>query len=729
MEGEPQQGSIRPGPGKQPRRGPPQPAYTTHKRRAVWFQARADAGVEADIDNLVSERARMKGAPGLDWDFVGPSNIGGRASSLAVHPTEPDVVYLGAAGGGVWMSHDAGQHWKPLWHFEDVLSIGSLAIDPQNPDVLYAATGEANLTGDNYPGVGIYRSADQGLSWDLLASCKDSGIPQRIGAMAIDPANTQHLVIGGVSFTGEKPGGMFSSTDGGQTWRREVAFAAGNYRCHSIVFHPAGGILYAAIDASGVNSGIWRSTDNGGTWIPLREGLPPGDAFGRASLAICRSHPEHLYALAADRKSLVLGVFRTINGGEIWSAVGWEYFGREEQVSYNNCIAVHPDDHDFVICGGVDLHRTTDGGKTWTQATEWTATRNNGGYAHADHHAVVIPTTAPNYIYDANDGGMDFSMDGGITWVNRSDTLGATMFYAMDVAQSDGNHYGGGTQDNGSVVTDSGRADRFFQVLGGDGGWMVYDPTDPTHLYASYDHMHIYRHRASDGWIDVTPDDATPSERGAVWMAEIVMDPSCPTTVFTASQRIWRTRNDGESWTPVSPVLDSSVVTALEVCKSNPRILYAGTHNGGVFKSSDAGNSWSQNLAGALLPGKVVTGIKASPISPDVVFACVAGVDLSRPYPHVYRSLDGGKTWEDADHGQLPNVPHHSLAFQDTAPPYALFVASDAGVFQSPDLANTWTNISGNLPHVMVTDLAYHTKDSTLTAATYGRGLWRLRIG
>lgn len=720
------EGLVRPGPMKELSHRKDRLPDETDKTRAAWFQARAEAAAEEQIENLIAERQRLATDRTLDWDFVGPSNIGGRATALAAHPEQAGLVYLGTAGGGVWRSHDHGQRWQALWRFEDVLSIGSLAIDPRNPQVLYAGSGEANLSGDNYPGIGLYRSANAGDTWELLASCRETRIPRRIGTIAVNPLDSNHVVLGGVSQTGESPGGLFTSRDGGRTWARE-AFGGADYRCHSIVFSPEGNTIYAGVDATGLRSGIWRSDDNGASWTQLSEGLPPGDALGRTSLAISPSNPAHLYALISDRTSGVLGVFRTINGGEIWSAIGWSYFAREKQMSYNNCIAVHPTNPNLVICGGMDLHRTTDGGKTWTQATEWTADRGNGGYAHADHHALMFALTEPDSVYDGNDGGMDFSSDAGIRWENRSNTLGATMFYAIDVAQSNGNCFGGGSQDNGSVITDNGRADGFFQALGGDGGWIVYDPTDPTHMYACYQRMNIHRHRTPDGWVNVTPEEASAAERATIWQAEIAMDPFCPTTVFTASQRIWRTRNDGDSWTAVSPVLDGGAVTALELCIANARVIYAGTEKGGIFRSVDGGNSWTQNMGTAPLPPRVITCIEAHPENSEIVFLTVGGVSQSNPFPHVYRSDDGGRTWKDADHGGLPNVPHHALAFfRET--PLALFVASDAGVYRSDDLAETWQNVSGNLPHVVVTDLVYHRNDRTLTAGTYGRGMWRLRF-
>ena len=191
----------------------------------------------------------------------------------------------------------------------------------------------------------------------------------------------------------------------------------------------------------------------------------------------------------------------------------------EGQMSYGNTIAVHPTDPDHVLCGGVDLHLTRDGGKNWVRATKWDAVRGKPKYAHADHHCLLMPVDQPGLVYDMNDGGMDVSMDGGLTWENRSNGLAVSMFYDVDVAQSDGRMFGGGLQDNGTnltlagrIKTDqentvvlSGRPDDFVEVTGGDGGWMIIDPQNPGHLYTTSQNMNVNRFRKSTGWTDVSP--------------------------------------------------------------------------------------------------------------------------------------------------------------------------------------------------------------------------------
>ena len=717
---------IRPGPRKTRTEGPPPPRYTTHKVRAVWFQSRASYPVrEAPVEKLIGERLRVRpaAAPAVNWAPVGPSNTGGRTTALAVHPANPDIVYIGAAGGGVWRSNDAGQTWSAQWHNQPILNIGALAIDPKSPDTVYCGTGEANGSADSYAGVGLFRTQDGGQTWALLASSSAANIPRRIGVIAIDPFDSQHLILGGVTHDAGDAAALFTSHDGGQTWVRQGFISPNNYWCHSVVFHPsAQGVVFATIDENGSKNGIWRSQDGGNSWQQLTKGLPDPSSMARTSLACAPSKPDTMYAIAANATDGLLGVFKSTNRGSSWKSISGTAFSDEGQMTYGNCIVVHPTNPNRVLCGGVDLHLTADGGKTWKRATQWDANRGTPQYAHADHHALAMPASKSGRVYDANDGGMDLSEDGGVNWTNRSNGLAATMFYDIDVAQSDGRQYGGGAQDNGTIMTSDGKPDDFGEVLGGDGGWMVFDPKDAAHFYASYYNFHIYRWKAGVSK-NVTPKGVSTAEHNSVWMVYIVMDPNDSNTVFTATARVWKTTDDGATWAAVSPVLDNTVVTALEVAPANSKYVYAGTEKGGFFRSLDGGKTWSGNLASSILPGAIVTRIETHPKNAKTVFVTVGGTG----HRHVFRSDDAGTTWRDTDGGQLPDSPHNAVAIRPDRPD-TVFVATDAGVFQSIDAGATWTNISGNLPHTPCVDLVYQKKDGTLTVATYGRSMWRFKV-
>ena len=724
---------IAPGPRKNRLQGKLGHVSRNHKRRAVWFQARASWPMrEACVGKLVSERARVEKefapAPGTtQWENVGPTNIGGRITSLVCDPAKPDSIWAGAAGGGVWQSTDAGRSWKSLWHLQSVLNIGALAIHPTNPKILYCGTGEANLSADSYAGVGLYRTTNGGKTWTLFASSAKAGIPSRIGVIAIDPHDPSHIRIGGIGFGKTSPqeqgfGGMYTSRDAGKTWTRETFISSQNYWCHSIVFHPTQPQrIFATFTAQGVSNGIWRSTDGGANWSHLTNGLPAPAQFNRSMLAMAPSDPDVLYLQVAATSENVLGIFRTSDGGNTWKSIAGTHFAKEGQMTYGNSIVVHPSDPNHVLCGGVDLHRTTNGGTKWEQVTRWDADRGKPNYAHADHHALLMPAGAPGRVYDGNDGGMDVSEDGGGTWQNRSAGLGCTMYYDLDVAPSDPLSFGGGAQDNGTLVTTTGGSNDHFEILGGDGGWMVYHPTKANQVYASYYNMNIFRFRGQQAR-DVSPP-AKESEKGSVWMVYITLDPNKPATVFTGSTRVWRSKDDGDTWKAVSNSLDGSPISAIEVAPADSQRIYVATENGGFFRSLDGGNTWSPNMAGPELPGVTITRLESSPTNADVLFATIANFGNS----HVFRSDDGGAHWHDVDGGRLPDVPHHAVVVSPDEP-RTVYVASDAGVHVSHDLGGTWSSLKRNLPNTMCVDLVYHQGAGTLTTATYGRSIWRLKV-
>jgi photosystem II stability/assembly factor-like uncharacterized protein len=724
-------------PGPPKKRKLPTVRLSSHKARSRWFQTRTTWPVrEAPVNRLVRERARAEkslatpSTIAAEWECVGPTNIGGRITSLACHPTHPERIWAGSAGGGIWLSKDAGQTWQSCWNDQDILNIGSIAIDVIAPDTIYCGTGEANLSLDSYPGVGLYKSMDAGRTWQLIASVERAGIPPHLGVIAIDPFNSNHLLLGGVGYAevsqGNDLGGLYVSWDAGVTWHRETFVSTENYWCHSIVFHPKKkGAIFATFTEQGARSGIWRSSDGGKNWEHLTSGLPDPARFGRTSLAISRSHSQVLFAFAKDEasgnKDLLLGVFRSANGGDSWKSVSGNHFADEAQISYGNSIVIHPTDPDCVICGGVDLHRTRNGGKTWRKITDTYLERTDPKYAHADHHALLMPPAVPGRIYDGNDGGLDVSENSGDSWNNRSNGLAVTMFYDLDVAQSTGLVFGGGAQDNGTVVTNIGVSSSFFELLGGDGGWLVFDPLDARHIYASYQQFQIYRFRAGKA-IKVSPP-ASEAEQESVWMCFITMDPSNSNTVFTGSYRVWRTRNDGENWHVVSPSLDGSSISAIEVAPANPKRVYVGTENGGFFRSLNGGDTWSPNLSSSILPGHTITRLETHPRDANLLYATVANFG----HGHVFQSRDGGITWENVDKGQLPDVPHHvALIREDELD--KVYVGNDAGVFVLDTMTGTWMNLTKKLPNAMVVDLVYHEKDGTLHAATYGRSIWRLKL-
>jgi len=739
-------------------------ATTTHQDRCVWYYERAAFPLRdappTELEQFWAQQEKYANIPGLTWEEAGPTNIAGRVTALVIHPCDCECLFAGSAAGGVWMTHDGGNNWKPAWPKLANQNIGALAIHPAAPKRLICATGEANLSPDGYPGSGVYFSDDLGNNWKNFffdpntektgpaGMTAQSGIPRRIGRIAFDPNDQLNFALGSVTHDERMPAGLFLY-DKSFGLQPCLHWGTRSYNCHAVVFHPRRpGVIFAAIEPRGAANGIWRSTDGGKKWEQLKRSLPGGEQFGRTSLALAPSEPDTVYALAAGRRRGLLGIYVSKDVGETWREIGGGRFPGERFMSYNNTIAVHPKDPDFVIWGGINLYRTKDGGKKWKRITAKDPPARN--YAHADHHALII--TAVGLVYSGNDGGVAVSENGGDTWTTRSNGMVTTMFYDLDVAPANSKVFGGGTQDNGTLITGiGGKPGEFQRVLGGDGAWMVFDPADEEHVFASYQNINVFRHRRGEpwekgAWEDVTPKQMDEGERGQRAIAVLAINPGRRKgikKVWAGSSRLWMTGDDGESWRPMSPAFDGSVISAIEVSEANPRVIFVGTTKGGIFRSTNGGGTWSENLASGEIPGRLITRIETHPKSAKAVVVTVAssgavGANLVcagdatagrqeslRPYSHVFFSEDMGATWRDLDGGALPNVVYYAAAFE-TRPPYRLFVAGDTGVWMA--VQNGWMSISGNLPNVVVSDLVYHHNDQVLTAATYGRGIWRLNL-
>ncbi len=780
------------------RRKAPIGYYTTHKPRSAWFHGSTAFPLREANSREVERRMYLDPSAGPQgWEPMGPSNFAGRVTALAIHP-KTRMLFVATAGGGIWRTPDLGKTWvppplalnPPIGHknpsYAQVRSwpsnaVGSLAIDPHNPDHIFCGMGEANGSADNYPGCGIFHSLDGGETWHILAYSDDTGLPRRIGALAVDPGNPKHIRAGGATHNLADPAGLFFSKDGGITWSVENFFNK-SYDCHAVVFG-AGATIFAAVDARGAGNGIWRSPKPGAKeqeWQGILAGLPDKIQFGRTSLAVAPSHPKTVYALAGNRHGGVLGVFRSDNGGDSWREIGGRHFRDEQQTSYTNCIAVHPEDPDFVVAGGLDVHVSRNGGKTWVHASDGGALPGTPQAVHDDQHALVV--LKDGTIITGSDGGVYVSSNSGKSWSPRLHGMQTTMFYALDVAPTNPNAMGGGCQDNGTLVRDDRDPPGHFRnVIGGDGIWLVYDREEAQNIFGGYHEAHIFRHRLGerDLWVNITPP-IHRAERKVKAIVVMAIDPLRRKGrrykyVYLGTNRIWRTADWGKSWKPVSPDFDGTAVSAIAIAPDDPDYLMVGTNGGGIYRSTDGAKTWSENFAGAEIPPRMITSIEiftrpgppSNPRQPQLstralctvgatglgrvpvpkLFHPEKGSELMRlAYSHVFACLGHGDYgWKDADGGQLPDVAYRCCAFE-TRPPYRTFLGGDFGVMmsdpggfealeQSFNLSNIpvaekfdWRNISGNLPNVIVTGLVYHHDEKTLYAGTYGRGIWRLKL-
>lgn len=630
------------------------------------------------------------------WQPLGPLTVGGRIRTVACHPTREDWVYIGAAAGGVWRTTDGGQSWTPLFDSENSLSFGALAIDPNNPDILYAATGEMSNNIDSYLGAGIFKSTDGGQSWTPIGLT-------HVGAFSKIVVHPQasHFVVAGAT---KSFAGFWRSTDAGHTWQR--TFSGG---VSDLSYNPNDTAEFF-IGVSG--RGVYRSVDGGLTWEFRSNGLP--SALGRVCVQQAPSDPNILYALIEQNGSGGVGaIYKSTDRGQSWQLV---YQGQESffngQGWYNAYIVIHPTNPNLVLAGGIDIYRTTDGGTTWVNVTNG----YTGGNVHVDQHAAAFHPLNPNIVYASNDGGMYRSTDAGATWTPINYGLAVTQFYAMAIDQSRDKVVYGGTQDNGTIGNRSGN---WGMVAGGDGFFVAIDHDNPEVLYGEFPFGDLWKRNLATGSFQRITN-GIPSNDPAYWSAPLVMDPTNAQTLYHGRRRLYATYNGGESWAAISPPLNGSI-TAIGVSPADPNVIFMGTMRGEVWRTPDGGQTW-ENVGTNGLPNRFVTDFALSERDPAVAYVTFSGFGVG----HVWRTTDGGKTWYDISIG-LPDIPVNAIVI-DPQDEKRLFVGTDIGVFASLDDGATWFPYGVGLPRVPVVDLGIHLNRRMLQAATHGRSMWEVPL-
>jgi len=690
----------------------------------AWLAAMEWARVERAAQQLTTSSATP-----MVWADVGPFNIGGRVSALAVAPGG-STVFLGSAAGGVWKSVDGGVNWDPS--FQHVPSIGALALEPGNPNVVYVGTGEANAAIDNYDGAGLFRSSDGGAGWSYL------GLEEvrRIGRVAVDPSNPNRIFVAGMGsqYSTGPNRGLYRSENGGQSWSK-VLFVNDSTGVCDVVINPAHPeTVYCASwerirrptyrRVYGPGCGIWRSTDSGTTWTRLQTGLPaPSDDVGRIGLAIAASWPSTVYAqiIGGPPGLNGLGVYRTQDGGQTWvrrdmsgftggfGGFGW-YFGD---------IEVDPTNADRVFCLGVQLMLSTDGGVNFANAT---------GNAHVDHHALWIDPSNPLRIHLGNDGGFFWSTTGGNPW-GKSFDLPITQFYAGTIDPSNAARIVGGTQDNSTPIT-TGSPTAWTQFYSsGDGFYCIIDPTNPNIGFAETQNGSggAGPRRTINGGMNWTTNNPGFSDSRWNWNAPFVMDPNNHDVLLAGGYRVYKSINNGQAYSLTSGDLTrnlpglpyASALSTLEISPANSNVYYAGTTDGRVWRNLNAGamNSWTEITAG--LPIRWVTRVTADPFDANVVYVTLSGYSQDEYAAHVYRSPNQGGTWTAID-GNLPDVPANDILV-DPLNASRLYLATDTGVYTTQNLGATWYPLGVGHPIVPVFDLTLHASSRTLVSHTHGR--------
>ncbi len=651
------------------------------------------------------------------WTFIGPQpiygeywsgggNVSGRVTSIAVDPTNPSVVYLTGAQGGVWKTTDGGAHWTPLTDGLPSLAAGCITIDPNDNQTLYFGTGELHYCGDCYYGDGLFRSTDGGSTWQKIATTAQVGA--YIAKVLVIPNNPNTIFVASNI-------GLVVSRDGGNTWN--VVIGAND--CNDVEVNPANvGILYAAI----MSNGIYKSVDGGYTWTKLTNGLPNG-GFGRVELAISPSSPAIMYASFTSMATYgLLGLYKTSDGGNSWTQLTQTPDYLRSQGFYDHCIIVDPNNPNIVYAGGVfpynfnyhGLVMTTNGGYTWTDIT----IASDGSRLHPDMQALAIGSDGTLWV--GNDGGIWKTLSPGASWTNLNSTLGITQFYSLAIHPSYQDSILGGTQDNGTPLYYGSMV--WNEISGGDGGPCAFDWYDPSYFFTSYIQLrNIYKYHNGHYVEDIAGPWVGAGDRASWANGPLVIEPYNHNIIYVGTYRVWKSINYGSSWNAISGDLTSTsngVLLSIAVSPLNPSVIFTGSSDGFVFKTTDGGATWTR-VGGGLFRGKRVNDIVINPQNDQEVYAVI---DANSGW-RILRTTNGGTRWTSVT-GTLPaGLAGLSLAVDFSTTPHVMYVGTDYGVYYSTDDGATWNQAS--MPQLAVYELKIDTANNYIVAATHGRGMWR----
>ena len=653
------------------------------------------------------------------WTPTGPENIGGRITDVESPSDNMNTLYIGAATGGVLKSTDAGATWTNLFGALPVISVGDIAIDPNNSSTIYVGTGEANSSSFSFLGNGMYKSTDAGQTW------QDIGLNNTayIGRVLVDYSNSQQIFVAacGHLFSYDSDRGVYRSTNGGQTWQK-VLYQTDSTAAIDLVQDPVNPlVLYAAMwertrgldyrNSFGSTSGIWKSTDGGTNWSRLTTGLPTGNTVGRIGLTICKTNANVLYA-SIDMPNNDVRVYKTINAGQTWtrtndgalngmfSNFGW-YFGQ---------IRVNPQDANQVFVMGVSLFRSNNGGSSWTDLSQTNI--------HVDHHAMFFDETG-NRIVEGNDGGLYVTTTSGNSW-DKINNLAITQFYDIDIDYLVPERLYGGTQDNNSIRTLTGNSNDWEAILGGDGMYSRVDYNNSDRIYCEYQYGNLFR--SDDLGYNMNYISGPMYGDNVNWSAPLAMDPIDPAILYFGTFRLWKTTNYGSTWTAISNDLTKGgsswthTITTLAISPVNPNIVIAGTGDGKVQVSSNGGQTWSDRSAG--LPNRWITRVTADPFNDNHIYVTCSGFRMDEPQPHVLKSLNLGQTWVDIT-SNLPEYPVNDIIL-DPEVQGRILVGTDAGVYGSTNDGQSWYWIWNELPAVPIYVMKIHNPTRKIVVGTYG---------
>lgn len=640
----------------------------------------------------------------------------GRVNCIEFSRKDPNVMFAGAAAGGIWKTTNGGVQWRsiPIASIP-VIGISDIAVAPSNDNVMYAATGDVNgaiagqLSRYNTFTYGIIKTTDGGLTWTQTGFENEPADNVLIGRLWVDPRDANVVVAATYS-------GMYRTTDGGVTWRRT---AQGIFR--ELIGNPVSvPTLYAATYGFNGGASIHRSTDAGQTWDQVYT-VP---AANRIRLAITKANQNVVVALASNASTQGFeGVFKSTDAGSSFAELptslnllGWQASGRDQggQGFYDLALEVSPTNANHVFVGGVNIWRTTTNGSQWILSAHWTGD-NGAPFVHADQHSFKFHPTS-NRLFATHDGGIARSTDGGITWRDISNGLSIQQYYGLATSNVNSKLTIAGAQDNGTALSTNGGTS-FVHTLDGDGMLGAIDVVSPQVMYGSQYYGNFWRSSNGGGNWSFVSSAQSRGERDAAWVAPIAVDPKLQGTVYVGYTQVWKSTNAGGSWTKISNIPSSTAARVISVAPSNTNYIYV-AYNTSLFFSSNGGTSWQQQTG---ISGFIM-GIEVHPTQPDKYYVAIGGFSQGQKLYQVDKGVVSNITGTG-----LPNVPCNSVVYQRGST-NRLFVGTDLGVFVCDEGSTFWQLYGAGLPPVIVTGMRLLPSSNLIRISTYGRGIWEIDV-
>jgi photosystem II stability/assembly factor-like uncharacterized protein len=688
----------------------------------------------------------------LRWREVGPAR-GGRSVAVAGSLARPNEYWMGTTGGGVYKTTDGGVTWQPASDGFFGGTVGAIAVDPRNPDVVWVGGGETCIRGNTSHGDGLWKTTDGGKTWQFLGFREE-----HIAAIEIHPSNTDVVYVGvfGDPFKATANRGLYRTSDGGRSFQK-ILFVNDSTGVIDISMDPTNpSVLYVAmwqayrtpwsLSSGGIHSGLFKTTDGGVTWVNLTataKGLPRG-VLGKIGVAVSPARPGRVWALIEHDSG---GVYRSDDGGATW-----EYLNRERKLRqrawYYTHIYADPKDPEVVYALNTGFYRSRDGGRTFPQQIR---------VPHGDNHDLWIAPNDPDRMINANDGGANVSVNGGRTWTDQD--YPTAQFYHVDVTNEFPYHICGAQQDNSTLCGPSRKEGGiqlgdWYDAGGGESGYVTPNPRDPNIIFAgSYGGLLTRKDRRTGFERNVTVWPINPMGHSSEdievrfqWTFPIVFSRHTPNVLYAAGSRLFRSTNEGESWTPVSPELARrdprtmgpsggpitkdqtgvetyAVIFAFDESPLQPGVLWAGTDDGYIWVSRNNGATWENVTPPDIGDFTRISIIEPSNFVPGGAYVAANRYQQGDKRPILYKTTDFGKTWTKIVAGIAPD--HFTRVIrEDPIRRGLLFAGTERGVYVSLDDGLSWQPLNRNLPIVPVHDL--RVKDNDVVAATHGRSFWVL---